>query len=235
MSDIVRFEKKSTAGLFPNGIMVETKDARYNFASFVSRDATFNFMKFVWQEATGNVSEDDNAMDDNAETTDDLIEVSTPKIESYIMSIDGDDSSLDDKSDVLDGKLATDQKEQIITTKVLKFKEESMYKNMGPDVHAPTSVEGRLIPHSNEIELFDEIFEAPMGVVYDLLFGSTNTSFYRAFLQDHDGSESLNLIFSILWKMIQQSWKEHTRIEGHWDILLDLNPQNVRLAKLSNI
>jgi hypothetical protein len=188
MSDIVRFEKKSTAGLFPNGIMIETKDNRYNFASFVSRDATFNFIKLVWQETTGNVSEDDTAMDDDTQTTDDLIEVSTPKIESYIMSIDGDDSSLDEKSD-LDGKLVTDQKEQIITTKVLKFKEESNHKNMGPDVHAPTSVEDRLTPHSNEIELFDEIFEAPMGVVYDLIFGTTNTSFHRNFLQDHDGSE----------------------------------------------
>lgn len=197
MNDIIKFEKKSTAGIFPNGITIETKEQTYVFASFVSRDSTFEFMTTIWQKETGKKSMDvidTSGIDEKDET---------PIIESYIMSIDGDDNDNDndndddddndndnDNDDSFEGKKETSiKKTSEIKTKILKFKEESKYKNLGPDIHAPTSAEGHFEPDKNEIELFNETFPAPLGVVFDILFGSSNTSFHRSRIEANAGSE----------------------------------------------
>lgn len=48
--EIVGLEKKTTAGLFPNGIVVQTLHARHNFASFISRDTVFDFLMSIWRQ-----------------------------------------------------------------------------------------------------------------------------------------------------------------------------------------
>ncbi|SCU79197.1 LAME_0A07668g1_1 [Lachancea meyersii CBS 8951] len=53
MKDISLMEKTSTAGLFPNGISIETRLGRHQFVSFISRDATFEFIKAVWSKYKG--------------------------------------------------------------------------------------------------------------------------------------------------------------------------------------
>ncbi|SCU77265.1 LAFA_0A00650g1_1 [Lachancea sp. 'fantastica'] len=50
MTDIILMEKTSTAGLFPNGISIETRLGKHQFVSFISRDTTFEFIKTVWQK-----------------------------------------------------------------------------------------------------------------------------------------------------------------------------------------
>ncbi|CEP64956.1 Lam6p LALA0_S15e01178g [Lachancea lanzarotensis] len=50
MMDIILMEKTSTAGLFPNGISIETRLGKHQFVSFISRDTTFEFIKTVWQK-----------------------------------------------------------------------------------------------------------------------------------------------------------------------------------------
>lgn len=50
--EIVTLEKKNTAGLFPNGIIIQTLHARHSFASFVSRDTTLEFLTSVWKQAS---------------------------------------------------------------------------------------------------------------------------------------------------------------------------------------
>lgn len=49
--EVVSLEKKNTAGLFPNGIVVQTLHARHSFASFISRDSTFEFIKSIWKQS----------------------------------------------------------------------------------------------------------------------------------------------------------------------------------------
>lgn len=49
LKDVVAMEKTSTAGLFPNGISIETHLGKHQFASFISRDTTFEFIKTVWR------------------------------------------------------------------------------------------------------------------------------------------------------------------------------------------
>lgn len=48
--EIVGLEKKTTAGLFPNGIVVQTLHARSSFASFISRDTVFTFLMSIWRQ-----------------------------------------------------------------------------------------------------------------------------------------------------------------------------------------
>lgn len=48
--EIVGLEKKTTAGLFPNGIVVQTLHARSSFASFISRDTVFEFLMSIWRQ-----------------------------------------------------------------------------------------------------------------------------------------------------------------------------------------
>ncbi|SCU91066.1 LANO_0D10660g1_1 [Lachancea nothofagi CBS 11611] len=53
LKDITIMEKTSTAGLFPNGISIETRLGKHQFVSFISRDATFEFIKTVWSKFRG--------------------------------------------------------------------------------------------------------------------------------------------------------------------------------------
>lgn len=53
MKDITTMEKTSTAGLFPNGIAIETRMGKHQFVSFISRDSTFDFIKAVWSQFNG--------------------------------------------------------------------------------------------------------------------------------------------------------------------------------------
>lgn len=197
--DIVSFEKKSTAGLFPNGIAIETKDAKHYFASFSSRDSTFEFMRTVWLKATGKDITSEPEPNEDSEHIPSLIELSDvedhpdspSKFQSYILSIDGDDEKIDEGDELEAEVVETDEKKEpaIENVTVRRFKPDSKYTNMGPEVHPPTTPDLDQIREPNETELCDETINAPLGVVYDLAFGSNNTDFHTKFLRSHDASE----------------------------------------------
>ncbi|KAG7191691.1 uncharacterized protein KQ657_002827 [Scheffersomyces spartinae] len=215
MEEIINFQKKSTAGLFPNGIIVETKDTRYNFASFISRDATFEFMTTVWKETTGrsllvetgstktggrdddNISNEGKIVNDigDEESKAFLDTEEDSRLESYILSIDGDEDDDDDDDNDNDNDNDNDSIEDgssglnnTRTIKILKFKEGLKYKNMGPDSHGPTHVDAKSFV-DNEVVMSEMELNAPLGVVYELLFGDSNTTFITKFIEDHGGSE----------------------------------------------
>lgn len=49
--EIIQIEKKSTAVLFPNGMVIRTLHHKYVFATFLSRDTTFDLITRVWHDA----------------------------------------------------------------------------------------------------------------------------------------------------------------------------------------
>ncbi|CAI8505558.1 unnamed protein product [Hanseniaspora opuntiae] len=51
IKDIVQLEKKTTAILFPNGIIVKTLDKTYTFASFLNRDSVFEKIMKRWSDS----------------------------------------------------------------------------------------------------------------------------------------------------------------------------------------
>lgn len=210
MSDIIKFEKKTTAGLFPNGISVETVDTKHTFASFLSRDATYEFLKTVWQATTGKTMV-------MSQPSTELNQGNSPQFNSYLLSIDGDEKNgvadsdeifedkdvkkavkdeNDDFSDLESGTRDNPESRlenpvsDVLSTSVVKLKPDSQYVNMGPDAHIPTTLEDdENSPENDETELCNETIQAPMGIVYDILFGSANTAFHKTFLENHDASD----------------------------------------------
>ena len=66
--EVVGIEKKSTAGIFPNGIMIQTLHARHVFASFLSRDVTYDLLIRIWRIGHPNLkmTENGTALDETA-------------------------------------------------------------------------------------------------------------------------------------------------------------------------
>lgn len=241
--DIIRIEKKSTAGLFPNGITVETSEAKHNFASFLSRDATYDFIRAIWLSSTGRKLEDLDLLlpsSDSAANEEQKL-INARKISNYILSIDDDEQNhllwdkngvdyedededaSEDDDDEDDDLLSNDEEDDdvnsngdedlsekpslkqksqseingsaadsnlvSIATLLRKLKPESLYQNLGPEVHPPTKVSQEFEDSEMEIEIFNDTIDAPLGIVFDILFGSNDTSFQRRFLGEHDASE----------------------------------------------
>lgn len=227
MGSIVKIEKRSTAGLFPNAISVETEEGTiHTFASFLSRDQTYEMLLTIWKGSTGKTDNDlgidhTNISEDEANNVKNEDDEDSPgtKIESYILSLDGDDSDDDeeeeedddDDSDESDDNDTNDEEiddgvvndsskngsvngnldgniknGKLVETKLVKLKPESPYKSKGPDSHRPTTASYEKLDEEKEIA--DEVFDAPMGVVFAILFGP-ETKFQKNFLENHDGSE----------------------------------------------
>lgn len=49
--EIMTLEKKMTAFVIPNAIQITTRQAKYSFASFLSRDTTFDVIFNIWRLA----------------------------------------------------------------------------------------------------------------------------------------------------------------------------------------
>lgn len=224
--DILRIDKKLTAGLFPNGISIETADAKHNFASFLSRDATYDFIRSIWLASTGrNLSELDQMGQDAPSSSDETQKLDNAlEISKMIHSIDDDDHNLawdgngdyedeseEEDSDEDESEEGSDAEDDgipplngntertdtltdsngllAVGTSLRQLNTDSPYKNLGPEVHPPTKASQTFPDAEMEIELCKETITAPLGVVFDIMFGSNDTTFQRKFLEEHDASE----------------------------------------------
>ncbi|KAG7823740.1 hypothetical protein KL909_002477 [Ogataea angusta] len=165
--EVVHFERKSTAGLFPNGIVIETRDGKHTFASFISRDSTLNFLETVWSKSVAlskAKNEQSRALD--------LIESNLPAPAVQQLSED-DVFTIDENGPLMDGET----EEEVAASPV--------YRNEGPDKHSPTECSYEPEAHGESI-ILDKVFAAPMGVVFNVLFGEKIT-FHRHIMELSDG------------------------------------------------
>ncbi|KAH6877951.1 hypothetical protein BKA58DRAFT_376238 [Alternaria rosae] len=90
--EVVSVEKKSTAVLFPNAIVIQTLHARNVFASFLSRDSTYDLIIGIWKISHPNLKSSLNGvtLDGSGGTGD-----KTEKAES----IGSEDGSIQDSDD----------------------------------------------------------------------------------------------------------------------------------------
>jgi len=51
MYEVTQLEKRMTAFVIPNAIQVTTRQAKYTFASFLSRDTTYDVIHNIWRLA----------------------------------------------------------------------------------------------------------------------------------------------------------------------------------------
>lgn len=89
--EVVSVEKKSTAVLFPNAIVISTLHARNVFASFLSRDSTYDLIIGIWKISHPNLKSSLNGVALDGSGTGDK----TEKAES----IGSEDGSLQDSDD----------------------------------------------------------------------------------------------------------------------------------------
>lgn len=205
--EIMTLEKKSTAGLFPNGIVIQTLHARHSFASFVSRDTVIDFLTDIWKQTTGHQpasatgknrqdSESEMSMSESGDDDDDGDSMGSESdtSQSDNEGDDGFDMSVDDDS--ITSLSDSDAEEE-------KAKSSKPYKSEngdtkesgesggggggkwpvpleGPETHEPTS-----LPElsSNEKVLMEDTVSAPLGVVANMLYGK-DTTWIKRFLTD---------------------------------------------------
>jgi len=56
MHEIITLEKKMTAFVIPNAILITTKNNKYTFASFLSRDNTYDVIHNSWRMSGADIS-----------------------------------------------------------------------------------------------------------------------------------------------------------------------------------
>ncbi len=188
--DITNIEKKRTAKMFPNAITVETTEAKHIFTSFVSRDPAFSFMNTLWVEKSGKAKR--NLSLESVSSQDDQFSESGDDSDS-----DSDSDSDDSGSDISDiapisdngitpGKITRDIKSSPLKAGNIPLSTQPMASNMTipePATHAPTNANVQLDSSVNEREICDEIIEAPLGVVFNLLF-SDDINFIQTLNED---------------------------------------------------
>lgn len=165
--EIVQIEKKTTAGIFPNGIVIDTLHTKYVFASFMSRDATFDLITDVWnqlilgkrviprpQRRTSSLAGQSD--DDTSSGYSDENEIS-----------DGSDFDEDDES-VLDNTEMTSS-DGTVDDNIQNAHKSSMATTLGPAKHSPTETEYK--PSEGEKLIKEATINAPLGKVINLMFG----------------------------------------------------------------
>ncbi|EQL02525.1 GRAM domain containing protein [Ophiocordyceps sinensis CO18] len=203
--EIVSVEKRSTALVFKNGLMISTLHAKHSFASFTSRDATYDLIVNIWKlghptlRSTLNGVRLEGTGGDKTEKVDAEPSAPDPDNDAPAGSESGDDSGDDDDDDFYD----EEEHEYVPDTQTTELSgvdaesEKPPLRKVsgvtalngapadapkeapsppstvpdfpGPATHAPTDC-GDSASHFDKI-VGDDVIPAPLGKVYNLVFG----------------------------------------------------------------
>jgi hypothetical protein len=211
--EIVSVEKRSTALLFKNGLMISTLHAKNVFASFTSRDSTYDLIVGIWKlghpslrSSLNGVRIDETGGGDKTEKDDGAFG-SQEGSESEDESEDGDDVYDEDEDDedgmsftqAGEGSIAgSDMVEKTVSRKpsaavvgsgapTEKSKEGSPTTSSGgsadfpgPATHAPTECSDQ-DTHYDKV-IYDEVIPAPIGKVYNIMFGPASVTWMSRWL-----------------------------------------------------
>lgn len=218
--EIVSVEKRSTALLFKNGLMISTLHAKHIFASFTSRDSTYDLIVKIWKlghpelQSSLNGVRLDETGGDKTEKVDAQSIIGGDHSASVSADEDGDGDGDEDESD--DGEDVYDEDEddddlpapsQVADPPLLESALEKSVSRKpsgavtaslpndkpkdapagapsqdfpGPATHAPTDC-GDADAHYKKI-VGDDVIPAPLGKVYDLMFGPTAVTWMSKWL-----------------------------------------------------
>lgn len=101
--EVVSVEKKSTAVIFPNAIVISTLHARNTFASFVARDSTYELLIGIWKISHPNLKSSLNGVTLDNAGTGDKTEVADPEGSAGGSESGSDDEVYDEDDDDDDG------------------------------------------------------------------------------------------------------------------------------------
>lgn len=220
--EIVSVEKRSTALVFKNGLMISTLHAKHVFASFTSRDSTYDLIVNIWKlghptlrsslngvsleetggdktekvddgegvpgSRSGSGSEDDDTEDDedvyDEDLEDDDVPVETQATDLGLTETDGEKAvSRKVSGAVALNGAAVDKSDAAPLSSVADFP--------GPATHGPTECGD---PESHfEVVIGDDIIAAPLGKVYNFIFGPTSVSWMSKWLTNEQKCTELQM------------------------------------------
>lgn len=206
-SEIVSLEKRSTAVLFPNGIQLTTLHSKvsvplggvskrkYVFASFVGRDGTYDLLTSIWRLShPDSRSPDDphyadsdslsrssrSGSDDESEEQEDI------SFDSNIS--DEDESDLQHASAKEPGSTPSQEKKPDETESSVPA------GDSGPEGHEKTECDCGKEGHYEKV-VCDETLKAPLGKVWNCVFGESSKEFMLPFLRDNQKVQGIHLRF----------------------------------------
>lgn len=224
LQEVIQIEKKSTAVLFPNGMIIRTLHQKFVFATFLSRDATFNVITKVWHEALLEKSKDEAGGRKRVNTVrsrgrsfadHDTTSAGASDFSDADLLLDpigtSSTNSVDDKQNgrpdgpsrlpstraIRAKKLEAQEDPSLDEAELLDSDDENSngnegrssspgdkggdtfngFKNPGPKSHSPTK--SNYTKDSNDVDITEVTFRAPLGVVYELLFGKDNSTYVK--------------------------------------------------------
>lgn len=209
--EVVSVEKKSTAMVFPNAIVIQTLHARHVFASFISRDSTYDLIVGIWKighpqlvaGTTGvRLEENGGAADggENQSQVDGASEYEEDEDEDEYEdgSEDGMGESYTDAGDgFLEGPGTGGDASKSVSRKVSQQAlggaggGEAVGGAAGGDFPGPATHPATVCTdeadHTHyDKPLCDDVIPAPLGKVYSLAFGPASYPFISRFLAEEE-------------------------------------------------
>ncbi|RJE18106.1 GRAM domain protein [Aspergillus sclerotialis] len=217
--EVVAVEKETTAMVFPNAIAIQTLHARHIFRSLLSRESTYDLMVNIWKinhpalkssvngtrvsDGTGDKTEkaspdsDVESEDSDDDEVYDEDEEDNNADSMYDGSVLGSDGSMPVKgalSRQTSGTLPTlnGTTPTVAANGGSKGDRSGTETDMdfpGPRTHAPTEYTDSNGQYDKLIK--DEVVPAPLGMVYNLVFGPASGAFISKFLVENQKSGEL--------------------------------------------
>lgn len=166
IQEIVQLEKKNTAVMFPNAIVVKTLHQKYNFASLLTRDATFDLITNIWNQIVRGSMQSNSDLDDTKRGRSRSLSIGSPAdSDTEADDYDGeDDNDLDAFDD--DGDSELDDTEDMV-----KDDDDTDLANITK--HAPTEPVHSENP--GDVKITETTIQAPLPKIHNLLFGKDTT------------------------------------------------------------
>ncbi|KAI9731122.1 MAG: hypothetical protein M1818_007980 [Claussenomyces sp. TS43310] len=205
--EIVSVEKRNTALVFKNGLMISTLHAKNIFASFTSRDSTYDLIIGIWKlghpslrssvngvrinETGGDKTEKDDGIgsqsgsgsEDESEEADDIYDEDEDEDDGLSFtqaegSVAG--SEVVDRTVTRKPSTASPPANSTIVDKVKDVISTTLADFPGPASHSPTDCSDH-DTHYDKM-LADELIPAPLGKVYNLVFGPGSVTWMTKWL-----------------------------------------------------
>ncbi|KAF1972382.1 hypothetical protein BU23DRAFT_162591 [Bimuria novae-zelandiae CBS 107.79] len=221
--EVVSVEKKSTAVVFPNAIVIQTLHARNVFASFLTRDATYDLIIGIWKISHPNLKSSLNGVALDGSGTGDKTEKAESIASDEVSDQDSDDEVYDEDeeedgigsfTEAGEGSIDGSERESISgetrkasaaiaqavsggSTKLIDSTE--AVANGAPTAQdfpgAATHAATECGDNDQHYDklLIDTTIPAPLGKVYSLMFGPASGAFMRKWLIEDQKSTELQL------------------------------------------
>lgn len=223
-NEVVSIEKKSTAMIFPNAIVIQTLHAKHVFASFISRDPTYDLMIGIWKVGHPNLKSSVNGLVLDEAGTGDKTEVDESDGSEEASEVDSDDYYDDENNDDGERSELNSRPTSLIGSEHGQSLRQPSHKispgnsalpvptlatvngtretsppaaGAGIDFPGPTAHAPTECTDKDthyDKHVLDTTIPCPLGKVYSMMFGPQSGSVMRKFLADDQKSGDLQMI-----------------------------------------